>query len=201
LSAKLAVRVPAVGLEAALSAFKKVAVRIEREQISTRDVTREFYDNEAHMRNLRAEEQQYLAIMKQAHTVKDTLEVSEKLSDVRDRIERLQTQVQLMTHDIEMSVVTIELSQESDARVFGITWRPVYNAKIATRELFVGLGEWLDWVVEVLIKLPLIVLWAATVVGILWVLWKIGRSMWLRFLKPDVRTKDSMNTPDSAKQG
>jgi hypothetical protein len=183
-SATLLVRVPASGLENALAAFRKVAVRTEREQVSTRDVTREFYDNEAHMRNLRAEEQQYLAIMKQAHTVKDTLEVSEELSDVRDRIERLQAQVQLLTHDIEMSVVTIALMQEYDAQVFGMRWRPLYNAKIATRELVVGLGEWLDWVVAIFIKLPLIVLWAMTVGGILWSVWKVGRLAWLRFLKP-----------------
>jgi hypothetical protein len=182
LSATLLVRVPASGLENALAAFRKVAVRTEREQVSTRDVTREFYDNQAHMRNLRAEEQQYLAIMKQAHTVKDTLEVSEKLSDVRDRIERLQAQVQLLTHDIEMSVVTIALMQESDAQVFGMRWRPLYNAKIATRELVEGLGEWLDWVVAIFIKLPLIVLWAMTVGGILWAVWKVGRLAWLRFL-------------------
>jgi hypothetical protein len=113
LSATVVVRVPASGLETALAAFKKVVLRTEREQVTVNDVTREFYDNEAHMRNLQAEEQQYLTIMKQAHTVKDTLEVSEKLSDVRDRIERLQAQIQLMTHDIEMSVVTIALLQES----------------------------------------------------------------------------------------
>jgi Domain of unknown function (DUF4349) len=201
LSATLAVRVPASGLETALAGFKKVAVRTEREQVTVRDVTREFFDNEAHMRNLRAEEQQYLAIMKQAHTVKDTLEVSEKLSDVRDRIERLQAQIQLMTHDIEMSVVTIALMQESNTRVFGIRWRPVDNAKIAARELLVGLGEWLDWVVAVLIKLPLIVLWAATVGGILWLLWSIGRSIWLRFLKPRVTRRGATNAPDGAKQG
>src|SRR5438270_11264872 len=130
-SATLAVRVPASGLENALAEFKKVGVRTEREQVSTRDVSREFYDNEAHMRNLRAEEQQYLLIMKQAHTVKETLEVSEKLSDVRDRIERLQAEVQLMTHDIEMSVVTIALTQEFEARAFGIRWRPLYDAKVA----------------------------------------------------------------------
>src|SRR5205085_5558549 len=69
-SATLVVRVPASGLENALAEFKKVAVRTEREQVSTRDVSRDFYDNEAHMRNLRAEEQQYLLIMKQAHTVR-----------------------------------------------------------------------------------------------------------------------------------
>ena len=144
LSATLVVRVPASGLETALAGFKKVAVRTEREQVSIRDVTREFYDNEAHMRNLQAEEQQYLAIMKQAHTVKDTLDVSEKLSDVRDRIERLRAQIQVMTHDIEMSVVTIALMEESDARVFGIRWRPLHNAKIVARELLAGLGDWVD---------------------------------------------------------
>jgi hypothetical protein len=189
LSATLVVRVPASGLEDALAEFKRVAVRTDREQVSTRDVTSEFYDNEAHMRNLRAEEQQYLAIMKQAHTVKDTLEVSEKLSDVRDRIERLQAQIQVLTHDVEMSVVTIALMQESDAQVFGIRWRPLYKAKIAARELLVGLGDWLDTVVEILIKLPLIMLWTVTVGGILWAIWKIGSSVWLRLLKPKVGQK------------
>jgi len=189
LSATLLVRLPASGLESAVAEFKKLAVRTEREQVSARDVTREFYDNEAHMRNLRAEEQQYLSIMKQARTIKDTLEVSEKLGDVRDKIERLQTQIQLMTHDIEMSLLTVALMQESDARVFGIRWRPLYNAKIAVRELLVGLGEWLDWVVAVLVKLPLIVLWTVTVGGILWVVWKVGRSVWLRFLMPKVENK------------
>jgi hypothetical protein len=183
-SATLLVRVPASGLESALAGFKKAAVRVEREQVSTLDVTREFYDNEAHLRNLHAEEQQYLAIMKQAHTVKDTLEVSEKLSDVRDRIERLQTQVQILTHDIEMSVVTIALMQESDAQGFGMRWQALYNAKIAVRGLLAGLGEWMNWVVAIFIKLPLIVLWAITVGGILWVAWRVGRFAWLRLLKP-----------------
>jgi hypothetical protein len=196
LSATLVIRVPASGLETALEEFKKVAVRTEREQVTIRDVTREFYDNEAHMRNLQAEEQQYLAIMKQAHTVKDTLEVSEKLSDVRGRIERLHAQIQLMTHDIELSVVTVALMQETDANIFGLHWRPLHSAKIAARESLAGLGEWADWVVAVLIKLPLIVLWAATVGGILWGLWKIGRRTWFQFLRPKVPTKDSAKSSD-----
>src|SRR5260221_3502974 len=74
-SATLVVRVPASGLSSAIAEFKRIAVRAEREQISTRDVTHEVYDNEAHMHSLPAEEQQYLSILKQAHTVKDTGEV------------------------------------------------------------------------------------------------------------------------------
>ncbi len=182
-SATLVVRVPASGLVAALAEYKKLAVRTDHEQVSGRDVTREFYDNEAHMRNLRAEEEQYLTIMKQAHSVTDILQVSEKLSDVRDRIERLQAQIQIMTHDVEMSAVGITLTQESDTRVLGIRWRPLYNAKISTRELLAGLGEWTDWVVALLIKLPLILLWTLTVGGLLWGVWKVGRAVWPRFVK------------------
>ena len=106
--------------------------------------------------------------VRSAGTIKDTLEVSEKLSDVRDRIERLRIQIQLMTHDIEMSLVNIALMQEQDAQVFGIHWRPAYSAKIAIHESLAGMGDWVDWVAAVLIKLPLIALWALTVGGILW---------------------------------
>jgi len=194
-SATLVVRVPSSGLETALAEFKKLAVRTEREQVTGRDVTQEFYDNEAHMRNLRAEEQQYLAIMKQAHTVKDTLEVSQQLSDVRDRIERLQAQIQLMTHDIDMSVVTITLVEVSDARMLGIRWQPLHNAKTAVRQLLAGLGDWVDWVIAVLIQLPLIVLWVATVGAIVWFLWKIVRKIWLRFLKPGTPTMTPQMRP------
>lgn len=95
-----------------------------------------------------------------------------------------------------MSIVTIALIQESDTRVFGFRWRPLYNAKTAARELLVGLGEWLDWIVSVLIKLPLIVLWVATVGAILWVLWRISRLIWLQIMRPKVATKASMNAPD-----
>jgi|SRR6185369_1871876 len=182
-SATLVLRVPAAGLEDALSAFKQVAIRTEREQISARDVTREFYDAEAHLRNLNVEEQQYRAIMKQAHTVHDTVEVSGKLSDVRDRIERLETQIRIMTRDIEMSEVSILLVQEEEARVLGLHWRPLHSAKVAAHELFGGLGEWFDWLVAVVIKLPLILLWIATVGVILLTTWKIGKWGWLRWFK------------------
>jgi hypothetical protein len=84
--------------------------------------------------------------------------------------------------------------QESDARVFGFRWRPFYNAKTAARELLVGLGEWLDWIVSVLIKLPLILLWVATVGTILWVLWKVGCLTWVQILKPK-EVKAPVNAP------
>lgn len=194
-AAVLVVRVPESGIESALTEYKKLAVRTDHEQLSGHDVTREFYDNEAHMRNLRAEEEQCRTIMKQAHTLTDILAVSEKLSDVRDRIERLQAQIQVMTHDIAMPAVSITLTQESDTRVLGIRWRPLYNAKVATRELLVGLGDWMDWAVALLIRLPLILLWTLTVGALVWIVWKIGRSIWLRLRQPENSRKGTSTRP------
>ena len=179
-TARLVVRVPASGLVTALAEYKKLAIRTDREQITGHDVTREFYDNEAHLRSLRAEEEQYLTIMKQAHKVPDVLDVAEKLSDVRDRIERLQSQIQVMSHDIEMSAVEISLNEQVTAPVSAVEWRPWYNAKAATHELLVGLGAWMDWVVQLLIELPLFLLWTVTIGGILWTVWKMGRAVWRR---------------------
>jgi hypothetical protein len=186
LSATIRVRVPSSTLSTNLEALKKLALWTERESVTSKDVTREFYDNEAHLRNLHAEEDQYLKIMQQAKTVKDTLEVSEKLSDVRDRIERLQTQIQLMTHDIEMSVIDIRLSEEADARVFGIEWRPLANAKMATRDLLSGITDWFDLIVAFIIKLPLILLWLFTIAVVGTFAWRIGKRVWNRFLKKPV---------------
>ena len=84
---ELHVRVPADDLDAVLLQFKAVASRVTSEQVSASDVTRQYADNAAHMRSLQAEEQQYLLILKQAKSVKDVLEVTEKLNEVRSQIE------------------------------------------------------------------------------------------------------------------
>ena len=54
-----------------------------------------------------AEEAQYLAILKNAHTVKDTVEVTDKLSEVRGEIEQLTGELKYLSQQIEMSVVTV----------------------------------------------------------------------------------------------
>jgi hypothetical protein len=182
-SGTIQMRVPASGLNDVVTALKKLAIRTDRENLSSRDVTREFYDNEAHLRNLRAEEQQCLEIMKQARTVKDTLEVSARLNDVRDRIERLQSQVNVMTRDVEMSQIKIALDQPTESAVLTGRWHPMHNARLAATELLEGSSEWLDWIIAMLIKLPLYLLWTFTVVTILLVASKVLLRAW-RWLRP-----------------
>jgi hypothetical protein len=179
-SGTLVVRVPSSGLEDALAQLKSVAIHTQNEQITARDVTHEYYDNEAHLRNLRAEEQQYLAIMKQSGKIADTLQVAQHLSDVRDRIERQQAAIQVMSHDIEMSQVGISLSKQSNTNVAAFDWRPLQNARAAARELLEGLSGWFDSVVSLLIKLPLLLVWLLTIGLAGWILIVVSRWIWRR---------------------
>ena len=61
----LTVRVPASRFEEARAEIRKLALRIESEKIEAEDVTRQYVDQESNLRNLKAEEAQYLTILKQ----------------------------------------------------------------------------------------------------------------------------------------
>ncbi len=69
----LTIRIPAARFEEARAEIRKLGLRIESEKVDAQDVTRQYVDQDANLRNLRAEEAEYLAILKQAHTVKDML--------------------------------------------------------------------------------------------------------------------------------
>ena len=62
----LTIRVPAARFEEARAEIRKLGLRVESEKIDAQDVTRQYVDQDASIRNLRAEEAQYLTILKQA---------------------------------------------------------------------------------------------------------------------------------------
>jgi hypothetical protein len=180
-SANMTVRVPAGRLDQVISDVKRLATTVDRESVEARDVTREYIDLDARLRNAQAEEAQYLLILKRATTIKDTLDVTEKLSDVRGRIEQMQGEMKFLTAQIDMSSLEISLRAESDAAVAGIHWRPLRQAKIAVGEMLSGLADWADSVIAFLINLPLIGVWLLSVVILVLVAVHILRFLWRKF--------------------
>ena len=172
-SGELQLRIPSDQLEAALAEFKKTAVKVAHEEISATDVTHDWADNDARLHNLKAEEQQYLEIMKRAGTIKETLEVTEKLSDVRGRIEQLQAEINLMQHDVAMSAVAIVLVPQSADPALLAEWHPFLSARSAASSMLTGVSAWVDFIVGALILLPAILLWAGTIGGAFWLLYWI----------------------------
>jgi len=177
-TAVITVRVPADDLDRFMSEVKKLALGVDRENIEARDVTRDYVDLDARLRNAQAEEAQYLQILKRATTIKDTLEGAEKLSSVRGRIEQLQGEMKYLSTEIEMCSVEISLRGEADTTVLGIHWRPLRQAKVALSEMISGLADWADSVIAFLINLPLIVVWLISVLALVVIAIRVLRFCW-----------------------
>jgi hypothetical protein len=173
--ATLTIRVPFNRFEEARAAIRKLSLRVESEKIEANDVTRQYVDQGANLHNLRAEEAQYLTILKQAHTVKDTLDVSEKLSATRGEIERQQAEFDSLSKQIETVGISVTLRAEVDAQVFGLRWRPLYQMKVALRDGLDALADYAGSMTSIVFYLPAVLLWMITIVVGAVVGWRILR--------------------------
>ena len=190
--AQVSVRIPAAHFDEARAEVRKFAKTVEQDTIEAHDVTRESVNQEAALRNARAEEAQYLAILKRAAAVKDVLEVSSRLAEVRGRIDELEGDLQLLHHQVEMSLLTITIREVAVAQTFGLHWRPLYEAKISLRGALAGMADYADDMVALFLNLPVIAIWILTIVALLKIGWLAlrstariffpGSTMWLQRL-------------------
>jgi hypothetical protein len=172
-SGSLTIRVPAARFEEARAEIRKLGLRVESERIEAQDVTRQYIDQEANLRNLRAEEAQYLAILKQANTVKDLLAVSQRISEVRGQIEQQQAEFNALSKQTETVAIAISLRTEAEAQVFGLNWRPLYQLKLALRDGLDSVAGYASAMTAFLFYLPAVLLWVGTIVGGVVGGWKI----------------------------
>ena len=185
-NAEIVLRVPAGKLDDVRAAVRKLAQHVDSDSVEAKDVTREYVDLDARLRNAKASEEQYLAILKRATAVKDIVEVTDKLGEVRGEIEQLQAQLKLLSSQIEMSTLTVKLHPVAEAQIAGVYWHPWLNLKSAGRDLGQGLANFADFIVYVIVLLPLIALWIGVIVLALVIVWRLGRFVWKRMLWPRV---------------
>jgi hypothetical protein len=171
----LTIRVPAARFEEARAKIRKLGLRVESEKIDAQDVSRQYVDQDASIRNLHAEEAGYLAIMKQATTVKDMLAVTEQLSEVRGQIEQQQAEFNALSRQVETVALTISLRTEAEEKVLGLNWRPGYQLKLALRDGLESLATYATAMISILFYLPATVLWVATILIGALLGWKLLR--------------------------
>ena len=164
-NAALTIRVPVARFEEVGAEIRKLGLRVEGEQMEAEDVTRQYVDQQAHLRNFIAQEAQYLTILKQAKTVKDTLDVSEKLNGGRGEIEQQQAEFEALSKQVETVAITVSLRSEAEANVFGLHWRPLYELKLAAMQGLEGLADYASAMFSLVFYFPAILLWLATILA------------------------------------
>ncbi len=108
--ATVTIRVPASAYNQVMAQLRKLAVKVTGENGSASDVTEEFADLGAQVRNLQASEIQLQTLMAQAKTVDEILKVQSQLTIVRGQIERLQGRMNVLQRTADMATITVTLS-------------------------------------------------------------------------------------------
>jgi len=184
-SGSVTLRIPADRFDEALTEIKKLAVKVESENINAQDVTEQFIDLEARLRNFKRQEEQYIEILKRANSVQNVLSVTQQLTSIRGQIEQIEGQLQYLSRQVDMSVITVALIAEADVEVFGIRWRPLYVLKQSLRSMFGGLTSYVDAMIWFVLYLPVIILWLATGAIIVIVGWKVVKWMKQKFFSSE----------------
>lgn len=167
------VRVPAESLDEALSRFKALAVKVERESGSSQDVTEEYSDLGAQLRNLEATEQELLELLatvrERTGKAEDILAVHRELTQIRGQIEQLKGRMQYLERTAALSAVTIELTPDVLAAPITVGgWRPSETVSRALRALLQTLRSLVDaaiWLalyvlpVAIVVLIPVAALW------------------------------------------
>ena len=107
--ASISVRVPADRLEATVLGLRKLAIEVEFEVSSSKDVTDEFVDTKARLKNLQATEEALLRLFDRAQKVEDALSVQTELTRVQGDIEGLQGRIKFLEQTSAFSLINISL--------------------------------------------------------------------------------------------
>ncbi len=179
--ASLTVRVPAETLDVALEKYRALAVDVESQRVGSQDVTEEYVDLEARLKNEQRTErelQELLETRSERGKTEDILEVHRELSRVRSQIEQIQGRMKYLENLSAMA--TVEIGLMPDALVQPVVvggWQPQGTARDAVRLLLRALQFLADAaIVFFLLILPVALIIAIPIV----VLVLLVRAIWRR---------------------
>jgi hypothetical protein len=109
ITVNLIVRVPAAQFNQAMEEVRATGLRVIQEKITGQDVTEEFMDLEARIKNQKALEAQFLEIMKRAGKVEEALNVQRELAEVRTGIEKLEGRRRFLENQASLSTISVTL--------------------------------------------------------------------------------------------
>ena len=146
------------------------------ESSSASDVTAQFADLEARIKNKYAEEEAFTKILNTTSgKVSDVLEVTRELARVRGEIEQLETQRKYMESQTDMASIAVSLSEDARVGATTNTWRPWQTVKAAVNALIAQCRSFVDGAIYFVVSVvPIFLLYLLGV----YVLYRIGLGLY-----------------------
>jgi hypothetical protein len=130
---QISIRVPSDRFDEAFDRLRKLAVNVPNESTNSQDVTEEYTDLQAQLRNYEATEAQYLELLKKAEKVEDMLAVQQALSNVRGQIEQVKGRILYIERTSDMGLIDVNLQKVKP--IGGTAWSALETLKSAARGL------------------------------------------------------------------
>ncbi|MBQ9990304.1 MAG: DUF4349 domain-containing protein [Lachnospiraceae bacterium] len=174
-SASLQVRIPADRMDEFTGKVKEAA-NVVRESESVEDVTLTYVDLESHKKMLVAEQERLLELLEEAQSIEDIIALESRLSEVRYQIESMEAQLRTYDNLVDYSTINLYIQE-----VERYTPEPQEGALDRIKSGFsenvyrVGNGIW-NFIIEFIIAIPLLVVWAIIVLIIVLLVLRIRNS-------------------------
>lgn len=173
----LTVRLPADELTSTLAQIRKLADRVVTESLQSQDVTDQFVDIEAQLRNLKALETELLALLAELRDNTDAdpaklLQVFDQIRITRGEIEQLEGRRQLLQNLVALATLQIGIAPlPAAAPIVPVdpAWEPSTQAKGALRDLIEALRVVGNGLIRFgLYTLPLLILVVGPIALVAW---------------------------------
>lgn len=151
----LQLRVPSNRFDDLMRAAEKEGTVLNR-HIGTQDVTEEYVDVDAKLRNLRRTEERLLSHLSRTARLSDTLAVERELARVRMEIEQLEGRMRYLKHTIAFSTVSVTCREKARTRppVPPESYSSGEVASAAARSLVIFARTLWSWVIWVAVWTP-----------------------------------------------
>lgn len=113
-SADMSLRVPAAAFDATLARLVKLGT-VQTRSVDAEDLTGNITDSGARLRNLRRTESDILKIMDRSGNVAQVMDAENRLSEVREQIETLESELKAMRGRVAYSSIDLHFDPEAQA--------------------------------------------------------------------------------------
>jgi len=164
LGGNLTVKVPVDQFESAMKAIKAVGDQVLSESISGSDVTEEYVDLQAQIRNKKAEEETFRNLLERSGKLDDVLSVTREVARVRGEIDRLEGRIKFMESQTDMSRIDVSLVEYEQIASTAIKWKPARVAQKALHNLVLNSQKTINGVIYFIIAtLPVLIIIALVI--------------------------------------
>lgn len=151
-SANYTLRVPNEAFSPMMNELSSLG-NVPYSHVYTENVTSQYYDTQARLTTYEAQEQRLIELLEKAETVSDVIEIENELTDVRYRIESLQTSLRSWDRRVSWSTIYLTINEVSE---YTPAREPTYLERLSDA-LSGGLEALADLFVDFVGALPVLI--------------------------------------------